>query len=139
MARAIEFINNKSRSNSSFIFPFFVRYAYRLYDGNYTMHSAPILMIPSSDMAPMAAITYEASTDTVIVHPGTDREEEMETLAIHTIKGRVLSITGGLDRFISEPSSSLASWNDIIKSIDIFISAPIYTFDQSGSIDNIKS
>ena len=39
MARAIEFINNKSRSNSSFIFPFFVRYAYRLYDGNYTMHS----------------------------------------------------------------------------------------------------
>lgn len=34
-------------SKGFFYQPFFVRYAYRLYDGSYSWHSAPILMLPT--------------------------------------------------------------------------------------------
>lgn len=37
-----------------------MRYAYRLYDGSLTMHSAPVLMIASSDLAPQ--VFYEHIT-----------------------------------------------------------------------------
>ena len=47
LAHINKFIAERSTNKGKFIFPFFVRYAYRLYDGTLTMHSAPILMIAS--------------------------------------------------------------------------------------------
>lgn len=103
-----------------FVFPFFVRYAYRLYDGTtLTMHSAPILMTPS---------TYEAFYVGLSDYVSTDNTTEYKyTFAVNSSKLRCM---------ISTAQSTLDDFSDIIKSIDIFISAPIYTYKQAGYTEN---
>ena len=48
LAKVNKFIADNSTNVGKFMYPFFVRYAYRLYDGTLTMHSAPVLMVCSS-------------------------------------------------------------------------------------------
>ena len=55
LGKVNKFIADQSTNAGKFIFPFLVRYAYRLYDGSLTMHSAPILMVCSSDLAPQVS------------------------------------------------------------------------------------
>ncbi|MFI3240003.1 MAG: hypothetical protein R3Y22_05380, partial [Bacteroidales bacterium] len=43
LAEVNKFINEKVTEENKFIFPFFIRYAYRMYDGTHFMHSHPIL------------------------------------------------------------------------------------------------
>lgn len=103
-----------------FIFPFFVRYAYRLYDGTtLTMHSAPILMTPST-FEPMYLIAPELAVG------NTETKIDISCTPCRLLCN-VLS-----------DASALENFSDIIKSVDIFISAPIYTYKQSGydKIDN---
>ena len=111
--------NNK---HGRFIFPFFVRYAYRLYDGTtLTMHSAPILMTPST-FEPMyidAMDLADGSTETKI-----------------QINCTSCSLVCNVQNEYS--LSVLKNYSDIIKSVDIFISAPVYTYKQSG-YDKIDS
>lgn len=111
--------NNK---HGRFIFPFFVRYAYRLYDGTtLTMHSAPILMTPS---------TFESMyIDAVDLADGST-ESNIQ------INCTSCSLVCNLETKTS--LSVLKNYSDIIKSVDIFISAPVYTYKQSG-YDKIDS
>lgn len=100
-----------------FIFPFFVRYAYRLYDGTtLTMHSAPILMTPST-FEPMYFEFPELNS-------ASDRPKEA--------KLQVNCVTCQLDCVVESDVDALSDYSDIIKSIDIFVSAPIYTYKQAG-------
>lgn len=117
LAKVNKFIAEKSTNNGRFIFPFLVRYAYRLYDGSLTMHSAPVLMVASSDLAPQ--VFYEHITG-----KGSYTDAQ-------------LRIVGMLQQLDYEfPSSThlerLKNWKDIIRSVDIFVSKPIYTYDQNG-------
>ena len=57
-AKVNKFIADNSTNKGKFIYPFLLRYAYRLYDGTLTKHSAPILMIASSDLAPLVFYTH---------------------------------------------------------------------------------
>ena len=101
---------------------FFLRYAYRLYDGSLTRHSAPILMVCTTSCAPIVACDHILT------------EEKM---------GHVyFSVTGMLHQLdyavINESELNLLkNWSDIVKSVDIFISKPIYTYDQNGECDKI--
>lgn len=97
-----------------FIFPFFIRYAYRLYDGSLIMHSAPILMVPSTGI-PVKSM-YK---DVEYYHE--DRKAIIEgTMAI--------GISHDIDYMaISSEINKLEDWSDIIKSVDIFVSRQIFT------------
>ena len=111
LAKVNKFIADESTNKGRFIMPFFVRYAYRLYDGSLTMQSAPILMMCATDVAPQVAIT-SGLTD--------------------PIKARVVGAVHDLQYYVSEPEeilSELRAWSDIITSVDIFISAPLYKYD----------
>ncbi len=123
LAKVNKFIAEESTNKGRFIFPFLVRYAYRLYDGSLTMHSAPILMIASSDLAPQ--VFYEHITG-----------KKQYTDA----KLRVVGALSSLDYAVVGQSylDSLANWKDIIRSVDIFISKPIYTYDQNGQCSGFK-
>ena len=103
---------NLNYDNGYFSFPFFVRYALRLYDGSLTRHSAPILMLPSGGVC-----TYT---------PATVDGDGFKFLSTDW--------TQVLAYYISNSSqlNNLLSWEDIVKSVDIFISAPIYTYNQGG-------
>lgn len=117
LAKVNKFIVEKSTNAGKFIYPFLVRYAYRLYDGSLTMHSAPVLMICSSDLAPQVTWSH-------IRGKGSYKEAVL----------RVIGVVQSLDYAVVLPSriELLKQWKDIVRSVDIFISKPIYTYDQNG-------
>lgn len=104
---------------------FYVRYAYRMYDGSHYMHSAPILM-PVSTFGPVLSPTYI---------------EEKE--ADHTIGMELLMPSASLDYkvvgFYDEEGSEVTpelilDWEDIVKGVDIFVSKPVYAHKQDGFV-----
>ena len=117
LAHINKFIADGSTNKGKFIFPFFVRYAYRLYDGSLTMHSPPVLMIASSDLAPQVFWSH-------ITGKGKYTDAQLRICAmVHTLDYAVI-LQSRLDM--------LNNWKDIIRSVDVFISKPIYTYDQNG-------
>ena len=122
LAKVNKFIFDNSTNDGKFIYPFLVRYAYRLYDGEtLAMHSAPVLMVCSTGCAPI--VPYEAI-------------ENDGNRYIHA-RLRVVGMCHTLDyAVLSEQALSvLRNWSDIVKSVDIFVSKPIYTYDQNGQCD----
>lgn len=116
-AKVNKFIADKSVNAGKFIYPFLVRYAYRLFDGSLTMHSAPVLMICSSDLAPQVAWSH-------IKGKGNYTDATLRVIcAIHSLDYAVI---------LPERIEQLKLWKDIVRSVDIFISKPIYTYDQNG-------
>lgn len=109
------FIAEHSVNDGKFMYPFFVRYAYRLYDGSLTMHSAPILMVCSSDLAPQCFFK------------SADEEGYSVTL-------QLASMFHQLDYAVKNNDfiTAIQSWSDIVTSVDIFVTKPIYTYDQNG-------
>lgn len=120
LAKVNKFIADNSTNVGKFMYPFFVRYAYRLYDGSLTMHSAPVLMVCSSDLAPQCFVTNLHGNDT--------------STAINQATLRLCGMFHQLDYAVigQDSINELKNWNDIIKSVDIFVSAPIYTYNQAG-------
>lgn len=129
LAEVNKFIKEQGTDKGKFIMPFFVCYAYRLYDDTLTMHSAPVLMVPNSGAAPQVNITSNSTTT-----------GSTSANCYTSIKARVGSIVCDLDYACidSAAKTALQDWSDIVKSIDIFISAPIYTYDQSGRIQGFE-
>nr|WP_314759744.1 hypothetical protein [uncultured Porphyromonas sp.] len=94
--------------SGKFVFPFLVRYALRLYDGSLTMQSAPVLLAPSDGM-------------------------EMRVTERYVL---ITAFTGTLHYNLLKPHA-LDEWTDIVKSVEFFISPPIYTYDQEKFENNI--
>lgn len=118
MASVNKFIADNATNSGKFLFPFFVRYAYRLYDGTLTMQSAPILMHCANGPVPLVAMRNASQ--------------------IGYYEYCTLGMLSELD-YITQAAqkTALGGWGDIVKSVDIFISAPIYTIDQAGTIKHI--
>lgn len=103
--------------------PFFIRYAYRLFDGSYTMPSPPILMLPNL-LPPI--IAYEQ------IHrepaPGLER-------AKFTLRQPLFRLDY---RIYPNSLQTLDLWDEVIVGIDIFISSPIYTYDTTASAASVR-
>lgn len=125
LAKVNRFVEEVSTNANKFMFPFFVRYAYRMYDDSLTMHSAPILMLPCTDANPHVFMKgYNTS--------GVGATESWAD---------IYSIATELDYqalMTDAEKNTLSNWKDLIKSVDVFISAPIYTYDQSGKCMRFK-
>lgn len=105
MAEAVKMVAEEGVEKGRFIYPFFVRYALRLYDGSLVHHSAPILMLTTSGVMP------------IISNFG-------DSMACLTHSLRLIS-SSGID--------GLEPWSDIVKSVDVFVSKGVQTFDQNGT------
>lgn len=111
-----------------FCYPFFVRYAFRLYDGNsITMHSAPELVIPTME-APEVLMGWTitaGNTPTV-----------SENVAKVSAKVNAYNLFHhALD---SSQVDEVAGWEDIISSVDVYISPLFYTYDQAIKDDEVN-
>lgn len=123
MSKMNKFVAQETINKGRFCFPFFVRYALRLYDGSLVCHSAPILMNPSTKAAPI--VLWKRANG----EEGYTSAECDIMLVASTLDYRVIRNT---DSYI------LKDWSDIVKSIDVFISKPIYTYDQDGKITSFE-
>lgn len=120
LAKVNKFIAENSTNAGKFLYPFFVRYAYRLYDGSLTMHSAPILMLCSSDLAPQCFVSSIKSVDDIRYF---DTADLFLAGMFHQLDYAVIN---------AQALQELKQWSDIVRSVDVFVSKPIYTYDQSG-------
>lgn len=119
LAKVNRFIAEKATNAGKFIMPFFVRYALRLYDGSLVHHSAPIFMPCASDVSPIALY-------------GGDTNLSAEILVLGVVHDLVYKASVN-----SSMWTKLMDWKDIVVSVDIFISAPLYKYDQAGEIAQI--
>ena len=120
LAKVNKFIADRSTNKGKFIFPFLVRYAYRLYDGNLIRHSAPVLMVCSTSCAPIVLWRH------IYGKNGLNRADVRVVGMLHSLDYAVIKQTD---------IDLLKDWTDIVKSVDIFVSKPIYTYDQNGECD----
>ena len=117
MAKVNKFIAQQTINKGRFCFPFLVRYALRLYDGTLTGHSAPVLMNPSTHASPVVLWKHITGKKSY-----TDAELDIMLVAA-SLDYQVINNDGSLH---------LDDWSDIVKGVEVFISKPIYTFDQNG-------
>lgn len=145
-------LNEEVTEKGYFANPFYVRFAYRLYDGSLVMHSAPIYMdkdfgittVSDSENGSLIETEYDYYLNSVgndlnihIVHKigdettGDDPELDQDLWWNFTVKRRKLNYR------ITNTLADIQKWSDIIKSVDIFISQPFYIYDQAGEIETV--
>lgn len=111
LGAANTFVKKQTQELSKFMFPFFVRYALRLYDGSHVALSAPILLVPNSCGVPIILTHREG---------GGYSDEYVTVMAFSaSVVYKVMGV------------SNLSLWKNIVAGVDFFISAPAYTYDQS--------
>lgn len=114
----------KAKEKGYFVYPFFVRYAYRMFDGTtFTLHSAPILMLCSSYQNPISFVNS-------YTYPGDNQP-------LKDIKVDIYGTMCLLDYMCTDSGAieQLNKWSDIIQSISVFISNPVTTVISDGLCD----
>jgi hypothetical protein len=97
-------------SNGLFSEPFFIRFAYRLYDGTHCSHTQPLLLCPNSWGQPVVALDIQQN--------GTTYFEP------HIIASDLLaSISQNLN---------LELWSDVITHVDVFVTPPLINYTDSA-------
>lgn len=114
MAIMNSFVNQYSVNENRFIYPFFVRYALRLFDGSYLHISDPVLMVPNSGYVPWMHLPADASDNL-----------EIDAYAV-TAALQMRLLTAVPD-----------GWEDIIAGADIFVSQPVYPYAQGEAFNSL--
>ena len=121
---AVNQLFDKISESQYFTFPFFLRYAYRLFDGSVTMQSAPILLI--------------SSLNCITINIGWENKNNKNgggfTASAANI--RAIAIPYSIACSIIDSASRLENWKDIISSIDFFMSPQFYTNDVNAEWSN---
>ena len=103
-----KFVNEQAIQKSRFIYPFFIRYALRLYDGSYARTSDPVLLIPNSGYAPFVSF------------------DNSDSLSLYAF---VADLQYRFENGIEE------KWRDIIVGVDVFASPQIYPYNQGKNFN----
>lgn len=127
--QAEKLLNEKYYGEGKFVYPFFVRYALKLYDGSYTNVSPPILMLTNIGKSPTFGFPPETQPRTLGGYDTVQLKHLHVVSMPSTLK--VLWSTSG-----SAPSTILNGWDDIVLGLDVFISSPLMTYDTLGKIGN---
>lgn len=123
-ARVNVFTNEKGTKENKFVLPFFIRYAYHLSDDTFIMHSYPVLLIPNS-RGPVFALDGKH---------GLALNDNDDNFVGLRMCGRVYGFLSTLVYSIVNVPAELKLWKDIVMSVDIGVSAPVYTYDQAGTV-----
>ena len=111
MGVANRFVARQATKKNLFMYPFFARYALRLYDGSCVCPSAPCLMMPNVGLAPYVW-TYGGESgkawDTYV------------SAVVSQLKFRVLQ------------SEGLEAWKPFIRSVAFAVSSPVWSYRQEA-------
>lgn len=107
-----KFIKEQATDKARFIYPFFARYAIKLYDGSYSYISEPILMVPNSGYVPAVSFSKHSSLGT-----------------------RLIMTAFAADIRYKVRGSIPKDWEDLITGIDLFVSQPVWPYNQGQNYD----
>lgn len=125
-------IISEAAKKNKFVMPFFVRYAYEMFDGSQIAHSYPVLLIPNSK-APAFAIRRDYFKVKGKSSGNADMKYDIY------VSGNAFCYVSDLEVVINSIPDGLSNWKDLIKGVSIYATAPIYTYDQSGSVYGWKN
>lgn len=121
----------KSNEDNKFVFPFLVRYAFKMYDGSITNASPAVLMVPSSKYSPYCGMEIIG-----------DRRDDRysEDLVNTEIVQRVhpIFIAPNFDLYY-RCNADFDLFKDVVEAVNIYVSAPIYTYKQSEEIKGFET
>lgn len=119
----------QANENRKFVLPFFVRYCYEMYDGSQIMQSDPVLLVPNC-RAPQFVLNGRS----VYAERFAEASSEHNKVG-YLLMGRLWGFMSQLMYSVDGNSlSGLRDWKDLISGIGIYITAPIYTYDQDGKV-----
>lgn len=102
--------------NEHFMDAFFLRYAFRMYDGSLIRHSSPMLVMPPTKYDEIGIANLTIS-------------REGEVTGTPTLNIKLFNIEVNIDL------ASIKEWSDIITSVDFFISRPVGVASAGNIID----
>lgn len=103
----LNFYSSFLKSKGFFLEPFYVRFAYRMYDGSHTKHTVPVLLSPITLGKPLMDVRI--SQETAIFSP--------------------LFFTANL--YATILLNNIDNWKDIITDIDVFVTEPLVDYSDS--------
>ena len=112
------------KKDSRFCYPFFIRYAVKLKTGDYIGHSRPILIVPSSEKNPI--LMYYADNGYVASSPN--------NVGVFVQWNPVVELTAFnvYFRFSQQSVDVLKQLEDLIDSVDVFITLPLYSHKEAN-------
>ena len=126
---AVNRLVSEQAEKGKFTMPFFIRYAYELYDGSTIMHSYPVLMMPNS-RAPILGL----NSATTIEHGGLSLKGNNDHKIAYRLRGRAYAFASNLTMKYTTSNTELAKWSDIVRAVNIYVTPPIYTYEQDGQV-----
>lgn len=118
MAKLNSSLVEKVTSKGLFYQPFYVRIALRLYDGSYSWHSAPVLMLPTAHRPIIYAFMGDRGSAVL-----TDWLHLLLCVPFFSLNYRLFTDV-----------EALKDWSDIVAGVDFFVSAPIYSYGLEPSL-----
>lgn len=108
-----------------FQYPFMIRYAYRMYDGTLNYISPPVKIYPSDDIPFL--IRYAGSSINNNQYVGFN-------MTILSVASKLYYEITNID----EVKQSVSEWSELVRSIDIFITPPLYTVNEDSMCKSIS-
>lgn len=120
-----KFCNENGPLMNRFAHPFFVRYAWRMYDNNNqnTMASAPVLLVPQT--RPMCRMFSYSTSD----HPD-DHYKVKASYSCFGAFGRLYFKIVNIEAI----KADLEKWRDVVTGIDFYVSDPVQTYHSDKKI-----
>lgn len=121
---AINRMMAEANQEGYFVFPVIVRYALRLFDGNYILHSSPIVLLTEQKIPANISVTNAQDSN------GDDK---------HFTDFYYDAIVHKHQLNFHANFENIEEWEDIITSIDVFVSKQIRTVDLNSDITSFKT
>ena len=125
---AVNTLVNRETQKGRFTQPFFIRYAYELFDGSTIMHSYPVLLVPNS-RAPILGL----NSATAVAHGGLSLKKNDNSRIAFRFRGRAYAFASSIT-YSYTVGGNLGNWADIVRAINIYITPPVYTYDQDAQV-----
>lgn len=121
---AINRITAEATKEGYFVFPVIARYALRLFDGNYILHSSPVLLLTEQRIP--------ANIITTGTKDSSDDGKHFTDFSYDAIVHRhQLNYHANFN--------DLEDWKDIVSSVDVFVTRQIRTIDLNSDITSFKT
>ncbi len=102
--------SEKLKNQGYFFEPFYVRFAYRMFDGSHICHTVPVLLVPTTWGKPIMSVNINKSIDDVY---------NAYFNPIYSLSKLFADIT---------LPDNISSWKDLITHIDVFVTEPLIDY-----------
>jgi hypothetical protein len=122
----INYIISRRSKFGCFVAPFFVRMAYRLYDGTCTMATVPVLLLPDTSHRVRCVLQELTGSQKV---DGCSHKLTIESAYTRFYGWRICA------KILS--AGNLSSWSDIVSSVEVYATQQVFPYRLDAYVDRL--